>query len=131
MIKVSENGSLEMTGVEFVEAQDIRSYTTQEGVTWLSRDFVVLDNSNPTYPDYHTFSLSNRDDADHDNVTNLKFRKAGDNMKIVFRMKGRKYLKDGVTKYFSKNEAFMVMEVKDEGAAPIVQDDVPAARECP
>ena len=36
MITVAENGSLEMTGVEFVEAQDIRSYTTQEGVTWLS-----------------------------------------------------------------------------------------------
>ncbi|HOJ37084.1 MAG TPA: DUF3127 domain-containing protein [Ignavibacteriales bacterium] len=70
--------------------------------TFSKREFILLDDSNPSYPQYIKFELFNDKMAIIDNIE--------PNTEIIvdFNIKGREYQKNGVTNYFNSLVAYSV-----------------------
>lgn len=72
------------------------------------RDFVVLDNTNPQYPEYISFQLS------QNNVHLLDNFKEGQFVEVDFNLKGRPWTnKEGVQMYFNSLSAWRITPLMD------------------
>lgn len=72
------------------------------------REFILLDDTNPNYPQYIKFELYNNSMSLIDNIE--------ENSTIVvdFNIKGREYQKNGVTSYFNSLVAYSVKLYNDD-----------------
>lgn len=91
---------------------------------WQSIEFAIkLSFGNDKYPNFSVFEISNKSDAEHNNVENLtECNKVGDEVTVNFWHAGFSWIdkKDGVTrKYATKLKAWRVS--KYEGA-PVEND---------
>jgi hypothetical protein len=80
----------------------MRGITEQKSEKFSVREFVVLDNTKPEYPDYIKFQLSN---ANCDLIDSFK---QNDIIEVEFNLQGRKWEKDGKVSYFNTLSAWKV-----------------------
>jgi len=100
---------------ELFEKLDVQQITD----TFKKRVFVLhvpSTNGDSRYDDYVPFELK------QDKVTLIDSAKIGDELQIKFNLKGNKYEKDGVCRYFGSNEAWKI-EVLEKSALPQSFDD--------
>ncbi len=108
-------------------------YDVVERGEWKSIEFVILDNSNPSYPQKVKLRQSNRIDDEYDNVDRFKFFELGQDLTVEFNIRGIEYdAKDksgvptGEKGFFTQLDAWKVRKLEQRAAGPI-QDET----DCP
>lgn len=81
--------------------------------TFKKREFILHDDSNPTYPEFIKFELM------QDKCSIIDSFKVGDEINVFFNLKGRKYVYEDTQKvvYFGNNGAWKI-----EAVAPLMGD---------
>jgi len=103
----------------------VKDNTVEISASFKKREFVieVINERNTDYNDFIKFQLTQDKCSLIDNI-NL-----GDEMKVSFNIKGRKWEKDGKTNYFSNLEAWRVEKGQTSSPAPQAQSDTPPSEE--
>ena len=85
------------------------------------REFILHDDSNPTYPEFLKFELM------QDKVSLIDSFKVGDEINVFFNLKGRKYVYEDTNKtvYFGNINAWKIELVNSNQQPPEQKEDLP------
>ena len=98
---ISKKGDMELRNVKI----EVISEPQVISEKFKKQEFVVVYDENPQYPQFVKFELVNK------SVGKIDGFRPGDVVDVLFDIKGKKWEKDGQTKYFTSLQAWKVSEV--------------------
>jgi hypothetical protein len=101
---ISKKGDMELRNVKI----EVISEPQVISEKFKKQEFVVVYDENPQYPQFVKFELVNK------SVGKIDGFRPGDFVDVLFDIKGKKWEKDGQTKYFTSLQAWKVSIVGQE-----------------